>query len=37
MRPVVDLRCECESKYARAATIFRWPDVYDPTFTVEEK
>ena len=25
------------SKYARAATIFRWPDVYDPTFTVEEK
>lgn len=25
------------SRYARAATIFRWPDVYDPTFTVEEK
>ena len=24
------------SKYERAATVFRWPDVYDPTYTKEE-
>ena len=22
---------------AQAATVFRWPDVYDPTFAAEEK
>ena len=24
------------SKYAQAATVFRWPDVYDPTYSGEQ-
>lgn len=25
------------SKYERAATVFRWPDVFDPTYTKDER